>query len=198
MDHVKRFLEETAAVAAAVDRNQVRKMVEALSACKQRPGRVFLLGVGGSASAASHLVNDLRKLCGIEAYAPTDNVSELTARTNDDGWETVFADWLAGSRLSESDAVMIFSVGGGSRERSLSVNLIRAMEYARSVEAPVLAIVGRDGGAAAGLADVCVIIPPLFPERVTPHTESFHAVISHLLVSHPHLQDVPASWEGRE
>jgi D-sedoheptulose 7-phosphate isomerase len=157
---------------------------------------LFVLGVGGSAGHASHAVNDFRKLCGFEAYAPTDNVSELTARVNDDGWESCFANWLRGSRLRRGDGLLVFSVGGGDRERNISANLVRAVELAGAVGARVFGLVGRDGGFTARCADACVVIPPLFAERVTPHTEGLCAVLWHLLVSHPLLQQKATRWES--
>jgi len=159
-------------------------------------GRLFVLGVGGSAGHASHAVNDFRKLCGFEAYAPTDNVSELTARINDEGWETSFVEWLRGSRLRQGDGILVFSVGGGNREREISMNLVRAIEHAREVGARIFGIVGRDGGTTRALADACVIIPTVAAERVTPHTEGMCAVVWHLLVSHPELQRSPTKWES--
>jgi D-sedoheptulose 7-phosphate isomerase len=159
-------------------------------------GGFFFLGVGGGAGHASHAVNDFRKIAGIEAYTPTDNVSELTARINDEGWESVFANWLKGSRLSENDMVFVFSVGGGDLERNISPNLVRALQYAKNVGATICGIVGRDGGYTAQVADACVIIPTVNPDRVTPHTESFQALIWHLLVSHPRLQMSAMKWES--
>ena len=161
----------------------------------RRGGRLFILGVGGSAGHASHAVNDFRKICAFEAYTPTDNVSELTARTNDDGWETTFASWLEGSRLRPDDGILVFSVGGGNQEANVSVNLVRALEYAKKVGAAVFGIVGRDGGYTAEVADACIVIPALYPERTTPHTEGLCAVFWHLLVSHPALAAVGTKWE---
>ena len=159
-------------------------------------GRLFVLGVGGSAGHASHAVNDFRKLCGFEAYAPTDNVSELTARINDEGWDSSFVEWLRGSRIRRGDGVLVFSVGGGNRERNVSVNLVRALEHAREVGARIFGIVGRDGGTTRELADACVLIPSVAAERITPHTEGMAAVVWHLLVSHPELQRVTTKWES--
>jgi D-sedoheptulose 7-phosphate isomerase len=158
-------------------------------------GRIFFLGVGGSAANASHAVNDFRKVCGIEAYAPTDNVAEFSARTNDDGWETVFVNWLRGSRLCARDMVFVLSVGGGSIEKNVSPNLVRAVEYAKEVHATVVGIVGRDGGYTATVADACVIVPTVNSSNVTPHAEAFQAVIWHLLVSHPSLKATATKWE---
>jgi D-sedoheptulose 7-phosphate isomerase len=196
MSFVEGHLRETAEVVSKLDVGQVEALVRQLADLKSRGGRLFLLGVGGSAGNCSHAVNDFRKLAGIESYAPTDNVSELTARTNDEGWETVFAAWLAGSRLRKEDAVFVFSVGGGSLEKNISPNLVRALEYAKRVGARVLGIVGRDGGYTARVADACVIIPTVNPESITPHTEAFQAVVWHLLVSHPDLKEAPTKWES--
>lgn len=195
-DFVDRYLEEAREVAARIDRAAVARMVEVLVDVRNRGGRLFVLGVGGSAGNASHAVNDFRKICGFEAYTPTDNVSELTARINDDGWEGALAAWLRGSRLGPNDALCIFSVGGGDAERGVSTNLIRAMEFAKAVGARICGIVGRNGGFTAKVADVCVIVPTVNPETVTPHTESFQSVVWHLLVSHPRLQTVPMKWES--
>lgn len=196
MSFVKGHLREAAEVISKLDVGQVEALVRELADLKSRGGRLFLLGVGGGAGNCSHAVNDFRKLAGIESYAPTDNVSELTARTNDEGWETVFAAWLAGSRLRKEDAVFVLSVGGGSLEKNISPNLVRALEYAKRVGARVLGIVGRDGGYTARVADACVIIPTVNPESITPHTEAFQAVVWHLLVSHPDLKEAPTKWES--
>ena len=195
-DFVRRFFVETVALVQALDVAAVERVASGLAAVRERGGRLFILGVGGSAGHASHAVNDFRKLCGIEAYAPTDNVSELTARTNDEGWETVFGAWLAVSRLSAKDALLVFSVGGGSREKNVSANLVHAIDRARECGAPVFGIVGRDGGHTARCAEAAVVIPPLFPDRITPHTEGLCAVVWHLLVSHPRLQKVSTKWEA--
>jgi D-sedoheptulose 7-phosphate isomerase len=196
MDFVERYLEDTRAVAALLDRGSIERLVDFLVDLRLRGGRLFILGVGGSAGNASHAVNDFRKLCRLEAYTPTDNVAELTARINDEGWTTAFTEWLRVSRLAARDAVCIFSVGGGNTERGVSVNLVHALEYARSVNAGICGIVGRDGGFTAKVADVCVVVPVVNPETVTPHTEAFQAVISHLLVAHPRLRTVPMKWES--
>jgi D-sedoheptulose 7-phosphate isomerase len=196
MDFVTRYLGEVVRVAERIDREAVTRLVDLLAAVRERGGRLFVLGVGGSAANASHAVNDFRKLAGLEAYAPTDNVAELTARINDDGWESAFARWLAGSRLCERDCVLVFSVGGGDAGRNVSVNLVRAIEYAKSVRASVAGIVGRTGGVAARMADACVVVPTVSPDTVTPHTEAFQAVLWHLLVSHPRLQANRARWES--
>jgi D-sedoheptulose 7-phosphate isomerase len=196
MEFIARYLDEVREVAARLDRAAVEALVELLADLRAKGGRLFILGVGGSAANASHAVNDFRKLCGIEAYTPTDNVAELTARINDDGWEAAFADWLEGGRLGPNDAVCVFSVGGGDAERGVSANLVRALEYAKAVGARVCGIVGRAGGYTATVADACVVIPPLSAERITPHTEAFQAVIWHLLVSHPRLKVAQTKWES--
>ncbi len=190
------FLTEAQAVLRAIDAGEVERLAAGLAEVRNRGGRLFILGVGGSAAHTSHAVNDFRKLCNFEAYTPTDNVSELTARINDEGWEDSFAAWLRGSRLSDRDAVLVFSVGGGSREPGVSVNLVRAIELAEQVGANVFGIVGRHGGFTRQRAQASVLIPPMFPERVTPHTEGLCAVVWHLLVSHPALQSQPARWES--
>jgi D-sedoheptulose 7-phosphate isomerase len=195
-EFARMHLDETARIAAAIDPAAVERIVSALVSVRSRGGRLFFLGVGGGAAHASHAVNDFRKLAGFEAYAPTDNVSELTARINDDGWETVFATWLCESRLGSRDAVFVFSVGGGDADRNVSVNLVRALAYARSVGAAILGIVGRDGGFTAQIADACVVVPTVNAAAVTPHTEAFQAVLWHLLVSHPALQTATAKWES--
>ena len=180
----------------AGDAAVIEQMAGLLADLRTRGGRLFILGVGGSAGHASHAVNDFRKIAGIEAYTPTDNVSELTARINDDGWETVFANWLKGSHLTSNDMVLVFSVGGGSLEHNVSPNVVRALEYARNQGATISGIVGREGGYTAKVADVCVIVPTVNPERVTPHTESFQAIVWHLLVSHPKLRAAATKWES--
>lgn len=190
------YLEESQALLRAIDAGDVERLAAGLASVRDRGGRLFVLGVGGSAGHAGHAVNDFRKLCDFEAYAPTDNVSELTARINDEGWDDSFDAWLRGSRLSARDAVLVFSVGGGSRERGVSVNLVKAIELAKAVGAGVFGVVGRDGGSTRHLSDACVVIPPLFPDRVTPHTEGLCAVVWHLLVSHPALQRQPTKWES--
>lgn len=190
------FLAESTQILSALDRDEIERIATGLARVRDGGGRLFLLGVGGSAGSASHAVNDFRKICGFEAYAPTDNVSELTARVNDEGWDTVFSEWLRGSRLCDRDALLIFSVGGGDRERQVSVNLVEAIDLARAVGAGVFGIVGRDGGATRKHATAVVVIPPLFSARVTPHTESICAVLWHLLVSHPVLQRRSTKWES--
>src|SRR5271166_224657 len=190
------FLTEVKEVARQLDAATIERMAALLASVRERSGRLFILGVGGSAGNASHAVNDFRKLVGIETYAPTDNVSELTARVNDEGWPTVFEAWLRVSRLQSRDAILVFSVGGGSVERNVSPNIVAALDYGKSVGASVLGIVGRDGGYTARVADVCVIIPTVHADRVTPHSEAFQAIVWHLLVSHPALQQKATKWES--
>jgi len=195
-DFADQYLSQTADIVAALDRAKIEAMAAGLAQVREGGGRLFILGVGGSAGHAGHAVNDFRKICGFEAYAPTDNVSELTARVNDEGWESVFEEWLKGSKLSGKDAVLIFSVGGGSKEKNISVNIIKALELAKSVGASTFGIVGSDDGFTAKNADVAVVIPPLHPDRRTPHTEGLTAVIWHLLASHPALKTVETKWES--
>ena len=190
------FLSESAQIIADIDTESIERTASGLSSVRDRGGRLFILGVGGSAGHASHAVNDFRKLCGFEAYAPTDNVSELTARANDEGWDSTFEGWLRGSRLSDRDAILVLSVGGGSEEHNVSVNLVRAVDLAVKTKTSIFGIVGRDGGYTKRHADECIIIPPLFDDHVTPHTEGLCAVIWHLLVSHPLLSRATAKWES--
>jgi D-sedoheptulose 7-phosphate isomerase len=192
----KTYLDETARIAGALDTTAIEKIVQLLVAVRERQGRLFVLGVGGGAGHASHAVNDFRKITGIEAYTPVDNVSELTARINDDGWDSAFANWLRVSRLGPEDLVLVFSVGGGDPDRNISTNLVRALEYARSVGTPVCGIVGRNGGFTARVADACVVVPTVEPGRITAHTEGFQAVVWHLIVAHPELQSAPMKWES--
>mgnify|MGYP001403639956 FL=1 len=194
MTHTRSFFAQTADIASQIDIERVEALVNNLAKIRAAKGRLFILGVGGSAANASHAVNDFRKLCAIETYAPTDNVSELTARTNDEGWETVFSEWLKISRLNRNDGVLIFSVGGGNREKNVSVNLINALDYAKSVGTSIMGIVGRDGGYTAEVADVAVIIPPVDANLITPHAEGYQAVVWHCLVSHPKLQVQETKW----
>ncbi len=196
MSYTDQHLDEAMRILQQIDRARIEQMVSVLAAVRARGGRLFFLGVGGSAGNCGHAVNDFRKLAGFEAYAPTDNVSELTARTNDEGWDTVFAAWLEGSRLRREDAVFVFSVGGGSLEKNVSPNLVRAVQFARQIGSTILGVVGRDGGYTAQVADVCVIIPTVNPDAITPHSEAFQAVVWHLLVSHPTLKTNPTKWES--
>jgi D-sedoheptulose 7-phosphate isomerase len=196
MTFTEQFLAEAAEILKQIDVAAVERLAETLAACREGGGRLFILGVGGSAANASHAVNDFRKICGLETYAPTDNVSELTARTNDEGWAGVFEGWLRVSRLGAKDALLIFSVGGGNLENHVSPNLVAAIQYARTVGAKVTGIVGRDGGYTAQNADACVIVPTVNAKHVTPHAEAFQAVIWHLLVTHPALKQAETKWES--
>lgn len=196
MDYTQQFLEEAAAVLRGLDQDVIHRMVDLLCELRRGGGRLFILGVGGGAGHASHAVNDFRKIAGIESYAPTDNVSELTARVNDEGWETAYENWLRGSRLRGGDMVLVFSVGGGDAERNISVNLVNALRYAKEMGATICGIVGRDGGFTAQVADACVLIPVVNPATVTPHTESFQALVWHLIISHPRIQVSDMKWES--
>ncbi len=190
------FLAETTEIVAALDRDDIEAVAAGLAAVRDGGGRLFILGVGGSAGHASHAVNDFRKLCALESYAPTDNVSELTARVNDEGWDSSFAEWLKGSRIGDRDGVLVFSVGGGDRERNISANLVLALETAQEAGAKVFGIVGRDGGFTRQVADASVVIPPLHADHTTPHTEGLAAVVWHLLVTHPDLARAETKWES--
>jgi len=196
MTFSEQFLSEAKQVIDGLDRQAIERVVEILAATRTAGGRLFILGVGGSAANASHAVNDFRKIAGIEAYAPTDNVSELTARTNDEGWATVFESWLRVSRLTGRDTLLVFSVGGGNREKNVSPNLVAALEYAKAIGAKITGIVGRDGGYTAHAADACVIVPTVNPVHTTPHAEAFQAVVWHLIVSHPALKQAETKWES--
>lgn len=196
MTFTEEFLAEVRAIADQLDAASIDRAVEQLYHVRERQGRLFILGVGGSAANASHAVNDFRKICGFECYAPTDNVSELTARTNDEGWATIFSEWLRGSRLCEKDGVLVFSVGGGNLELNVSPNLVRAIQYAKQQSATVIGIVGRDGGFTAKAADACIIIPTVNAVHVTPHSEAFQAIVWHLFVSHPKLKVNQTKWES--
>jgi D-sedoheptulose 7-phosphate isomerase len=192
------YLEEAKSIIDQLDRSAIETMTRLLVKLRERGGRLFLVGVGGGAGHASHAVNDFRKLAGIEAYSPSDNVSELTARTNDEGWDTTYAAWLQVSRLGKKDMLFVFSVGGGDLERNISPNIVRAVEYAKHVGAAVIGVLGRDGGYTASVADACVVVPTVNSKTVTPHTESFQAVIWHLLVSDPRLQVMSNKWESSQ
>jgi len=196
MSFTKQFLAEVQQVTAQLNEAAIEKCADELAAIRGRGGRLFILGVGGSAGNAGHAVNDFRKICGFEAYAPTDNVSELTARTNDEGWATVFSEWLKGSRINAKDGLLIFSVGGGNLEKNVSPNLVSAVQLAKQVGASVVGVVGRDGGYTAKEATACVIVPTVNPTHVTPHSEAFQGVIWHLLVSHPKLKVAATKWES--
>lgn len=192
----KNFLNESTQIISQLDAGQIDKVAEALQKTRNNEGRLFILGVGGSAGSASHAVNDFRKIAGFEAYCPTDNVSELTARTNDEGWDTVFVEWLKESRLNNRDAILVFSVGGGNLERNISANIVTALNYAKETGATITGVVGRNGGYTAQVADACVIVPVVNEEHVTPHTEAFHGLIWHLLVTHPVLKQNRTKWES--
>ena len=196
MSYAEQHLNEAIEIIRSIDVGAIEKMADLLVTVKAKGGRIFFLGVGGSAGNCSHAVNDFRKIVGIESYAPTDNVSELTARTNDEGWTTIFAGWLQTSKLSPKDALFIFSVGGGNLEKNISPNLVEALKYAKTVGAKVAGVVGRDGGYTAQVADACVIVPTVNPDNITPHSEAFQAVIWHLLVSHPKLKANQTKWES--
>ncbi len=196
MSFARQYLDEAAAIAQALDAEAIERAVALLVETRDRGGRLFVLGVGGSAANASHAVNDFRKIAEFEAYAPTDNVSELTARTNDEGWATAFEGWLRTSRLDGRDLILVLSVGGGDLARNVSPNLVHALRYAKQVGARVVGIVGRAGGYTAEVADACVIVPTVAPDRVTPHAEAFQGVVWHLMVSHPALRRTPTKWES--
>ena len=194
--YVDKYLSQAAKITALIDKKAVKDMVDILIGVRKNAGRLFIIGVGGGAGNAGHAVNDFRKIAGIESYAPTDNVSELTARINDDGWDSAFANWLKGSRINSKDCVFVFSVGGGNAEKNISNNLVQALKCAKEVGAKVIGVVGRDGGYTARVADAVVIIPPVDPETVTPHTEAFQAVVWHMIVSHPQLKTNEMKWES--
>lgn len=196
MSFTEQFLKESAEIITKLDVASIEAVAAGLGKLRDDGGRLFILGVGGSAGHASHAVNDFRKLCGLESYAPTDNVSELTARTNDEGWDTTFSEWLKVSKLGKNDGLLIFSVGGGNREKNVSVNLVRSLELAKERGAKIFGVVGRDGGTTKQLSDACVVIPTVSPDRITPHTEGFAAVVWHLLVSHPKLAKNATKWES--
>lgn len=195
-DYINQYFDEAKLIIDQIDRGAINSMIGILDAVRKARGRLFILGVGGGAGHASHAVNDFRKLAGIEAYAPTDNVSELTARTNDDGFHTVFSNWLIGSNLNAKDAVMVFSVGGGNAEKNISANIIESLKLAKSVGAKIVGVVGRDGGYTAQVADACVVVPTVNAATVTPHTEAFQAVVWHCIVSHPKFQVQKGKWES--
>lgn len=196
MTYVAQYIQEATEILRRLDQSAVERIADLLLELRERSGRLFLLGVGGGAGHASHAVCDFRKIAQIEAYSPSDNVSELTARVNDEGWETAYANWLRGSRLNEADMVFVFSVGGGDVQKNVSANLVRALEHARKVRATICGVVGRDGGYTAQVASACVLIPVANPSTITPHTESFQAMIWHLLVSHPKLRVAEMKWES--
>jgi D-sedoheptulose 7-phosphate isomerase len=196
MAYTNEYLSEVKSIVDRIDSNDIERMIDLIVEIRKNNGRLFFLGVGGGAGNASHAVNDFRKIAGIESYSPCDNVSELTARTNDDGWEQAFIGWLKGCKLNKNDGVFVFSVGGGNIEKNISANIVRALEYARVVGAKILGIVGRDGGYTGQVADACVIVPTVNPNTVTPHAEAFQGVIWHLIVSHPKVQVSEMKWES--
>jgi D-sedoheptulose 7-phosphate isomerase len=196
MSFIQSYIAETIDILNRLDISSIEKVVDVLAQAREQEGRLFILGVGGSAANASHAVNDFRKIAGFEAYAPTDNVSELTARTNDEGWASVFRGWLAGSHINARDVILVFSVGGGNLEKNVSPNLVMALQLAKEVGAKITGVVGRDGGYTAQVADACVIIPTVHADHITPHTEAFHAVVHHLLVTHPRLKAAQTKWES--
>jgi D-sedoheptulose 7-phosphate isomerase len=197
MTFTAQYIQEATTILGQLDQAAIERMADHLVAVRARAGRLFILGVGGGAGHASHAVNDFRKIANIESYSPSDNVSELTARTNDEGWDTVYAAWLAGSHLRAEDLILVFSVGGGDAVRNISANLVAALDYARQIGTPIIGIVGRDGGHTGRVADAAVIVPVVNPETITPHTESFQAVIWHLLVAHPRVQQMSNKWESQ-
>ena len=194
--YIESYLNEVIEITNKIDKDEIEKMIKIILKTKSAEGRIFFLGVGGSAGNASHAVNDFRKIAGIECYSPTDNVSELTARVNDDGWDSSFVNWLKGSRLNSKDCIFIFSVGGGNKEKNVSVNLVNSLIFAKETGSSIIGIVGKDGGHTAKLADACVIIPTVNKETITPHSESFQATIWHLLVTHPLIKSFEMKWES--
>ena len=196
MNYINKYLDEAHKIIDSLDKFAINKMIDLLNTVRENNGRLFILGVGGGAGHASHAVNDFRKICGIEAYAPTDNVSELTARVNDDGWETTYVNWLKISKLNKNDMIFVFSVGGGNAVKNISLNIVKSLQLAKEVGAKVCGVVGRDGGYAAQVADACVIIPSFDIATITPQTEGFQAVVWHLIVSHPKLQKFEMKWES--
>lgn len=197
-NYIARYLEEVGEIAARIDQKQVQAIVDVLVETRSNNGRLFILGVGGGAGNATHAVNDFRKIANIESYTPTDNASELTARVNDDGWDSCFSRWLEGSRLRKGDSLMVFSVGGGNLEKNISANIVKALEYAKKVGAKITGIVGRDGGYTAKVGDAVVVVPTISQDTVTPHAESFQAVVWHMVVSHPQLQANAMKWESTD
>ena len=195
-EFIDQYIEDAKSILDNIDKGSIINMIEIINEMRSTNGRLFILGVGGGAGHASHAVNDFRKICGIEAYTPTDNVSELTARINDDCWETVYVNWLKGSRLTGDDVILVFSVGGGDLEKGISVNIVKSLQYAKEIGSKICGVVGRNGGYTAQVADACVVIPPVNSETITPHTEAFQAVVWHLLVSHPRLQEFEMKWES--
>ena len=196
MSYISQYINDAVKILELIDQNKIEKMIQILLDVRDKQGRLFLLGVGGSAANCIHAVNDFRKLAGIETYSPAENIAEITARTNDEGWHTVFSEWLKCSHINEKDAVMVFSVGGGNKEKNVSANIVYALDVAKSKNARVLGILGRDGGHTAKIADACVIVPPVNPETITPHSEAFQAVIWHMIVADPRLMQIKNKWES--
>lgn len=195
-DYITQYLEESKKIIDLIDRKNIEGIIKIILEVKNNNGRLFFLGVGGSAANASHAVNDFRKIAGIESYTPTDNVSELTARTNDDGWESVFVNWLKCNKINKNDCIFVFSVGGGNKEKNISVNLIHALDYAREKGSKIVGVVGKDGGYTAKVADFCVIIPVVNDESITPHSEAFQGIVWHMIVSHPDIKTNQMKWES--
>jgi D-sedoheptulose 7-phosphate isomerase len=196
MEYIRKYLDEAAEIIDKIDKSQIRKIIDHLKTIRERKGRIFSIGIGGGAANSSHAVNDFRKICGLEAYTPLDNISEFSARANDEGWDQVFVNWLKGSHLSEKDGIFVFSVGGGDKEKNISANIVEAVKYAREIGAEVLGVVGRDGGYTAQHATACLVVPPINTDTVTPHTESFQAVVWHLIISHPEMKINEMKWES--
>ena len=196
MDFIKKYISTSKDILDALDKDEISKMISILKETREKEGRLFILGVGGGAGHASHAVNDFRKICGIESYTPADNVSELTARVNDDGWDTSYVNWLIGSNIKSKDTLLVFSVGGGNLEKNVSVNIVKSLQHAQEIGSKICGIVGRDGGYTAKISNACVVVPPLDEENITPHTEAFQAIIWHLLVSHPKLKLNQTKWES--
>lgn len=196
MNFIDQYIEDSKTILDKINKDQVLSIVSLISQTREKKGRMFILGVGGGAGHASHAVNDFRKICGIEAYSPSENISELTARINDEGWETAYVNWLKGSNLTNEDLLLVFSVGGGNLEKEISVNIVKSLQFAKEVGSKICGIVGRDGGYTAKIADACVVIPTVNDKNITPHTEGFQAVVWHLLVSHPDLQQFETKWES--
>jgi len=196
MDYINQYIDEMKQITEQIDKTEIKKIVDLISDVREKKGRIFFIGAGGGAGNSTHAVNDFRKIAGIESYTPSDNVSELTARTNDDGWESVFVEYLKTSKLNKNDMVFVFSVGGGNKEKNISVNIIKALEYAKKMNAKICGVVGRDGGYTKKVADACVVIPPINKNTVTPHTEAYQGVIWHMIVSHPKILTNEMKWES--
>lgn len=196
MNYINQYIDEMKQITEQIDKTEIKKIVDLISDVREKKGRIFFIGAGGGAGNSTHAVNDFRKIAGIESYTPSDNVSELTARTNDDGWESVFVEYLKTSKLNKNDMVFVFSVGGGNKEKNISVNIIKALEYAKKMNAKICGVVGRDGGYTKKVADACVVIPPINKNTVTPHTEAYQGVIWHMIVSHPKILTNEMKWES--